>query len=66
MNCVTGVCSREIIYMFLVGQVSGFVENFNIEIFSDTINVINIKLFMVVLNTELYLFITLSITLTLF
>ena len=24
----TAVCSREIIYMFLVGQVSGLVENF--------------------------------------
>ena len=33
MNCVTGVCSREIIYMFLVGQVSGLVGNVNIQIF---------------------------------
>ena len=64
MNCVTGVCSREIIYMFLVSQVSGFVENFNIEIFSDTINVINVKLCMMVLHVELYLLITLSVTLT--
>ena len=39
--CDTGVCSREIMYMSLVGQVSGFVENYNIAIFSDTI-VINV------------------------
>ena len=64
--CISGVCSREIIYMFLVSQVSGLVENFNIGNFSDTINVISVKLCMVVLHTELYLFITLSVTLTLF
>ena len=39
MNCVTGVCSRGIINMFLVGQVSGLVENCNIGVFSDTMNV---------------------------
>ena len=38
------VCSRKIIYLFLVLQVSGPVENYNIEIFSDTINVISVKL----------------------
>ena len=66
VNCVTGVCSREIIHMFLVGQVSGLVENFNIGIFSDTMNVTNVKLYMVVLHIELYLFIANSVTLTLF
>ena len=50
------MCSREIIDMFLVGQVSGLVENFNIGIFSDTINGINVKLCMMVLNIELHLF----------
>ena len=40
MNCATDVCSREIIYMLLVSQVSGLVENFNTGIFSDTINVV--------------------------
>ena len=30
--------------MFFVGLVSGLVENFNIGIYSDTINVINVKL----------------------
>ena len=30
MNCATLVCSREIIYMVLVGQVSWLVENLNI------------------------------------
>ena len=34
--------------MFLVSLVSGLVENFNIGIFSDTINVINVKLCMMV------------------
>ena len=57
----SGVCSREIINMFLVGQVSGLVENFNIGIFSDTMNVIHVKLCII----ELYLFITLSMTFTL-
>ena len=52
--------------MVWVGQVSGLVKNFNTGIFSDTINVINVKLCMMVLHTELYLFITLSVILTLF
>ena len=62
----SGVCSREIIFMFWVGQVSGLVKNFMIGFFSDTINVINVKLCMVLLHIALYLFITLSVTLTLF
>ena len=66
MNCATCVCSREMIYMFLCGQASGLVENFNIGIFSDTMNVINVKRCTVVVHIELYLFITLSMTLTLF
>ena len=41
--------------MLYVGQVSGLVEDFNIGIFSDTINVINIKLSMMVLHIEFYL-----------
>ena len=43
--------------MFLVGQVSGLVENFNFRIYSDTMNVINVKLCTMVLLIELYLFI---------
>ena len=50
--------------MFLVGQVSGIIENFNLGISLDTINVINFKLCIIVLHVELYLFITLSVTLT--
>ena len=46
-----GVYSREIINVFLVGQVSGLLENLNIGIFSDTISVINVKLCMMVLLT---------------
>ena len=60
MNCVTGVWFREL------GQVAGLVRNFNIGIFFDTINIINVKLGMVVQQIELYQFITLSVTLTLF
>ena len=64
--CNVGVYSREMINMFFVSQVSGLVENLNIAIYSDNINVINIKLCMMVLLTELYLFIPLSVTLTIF
>ena len=66
MNCVTGECSMEIIYMFMVVQVSWLVESFNMEIFSYTINVINVKLCVIVQHVELYLFIVFSVTLTLF
>ena len=43
---------------------SGHVENFDNGIFSHTINVINVKLCVMVLHIELYLFITLSMALT--
>ena len=54
--------------MFLVGQVSGLIIiNFRIWIFSDTLNVINVKLFMMApLSIEFYLFIPLSLTWTIF
>ena len=39
---------------------------FNTEIFSDTIHVINVTLYMVVLHIKLYLFITPPVTLTYF
>ena len=64
MKCVTGVYSRELICMFLDGQVTGLGRN--IRIYSDTINVINIKLCKMVLLIELYLFIPISVTLTIF
>ena len=41
--CVCDLYSTEIIAKFLVGQMSGFVENFNIGIFSDSVNVIHVK-----------------------
>ena len=37
MICATGVYSREIISMFLVDQVSGLVENFNVGILADIV-----------------------------
>ena len=52
--------------MFLVSQMSGLVKNFKIWIFSDTINVINVKLCTMILLIELQLFIALSVTLTIF
>ena len=64
--CDSGVRSREIIYMFLVGQVSWLAKHFNTGIFSDIVNVINVKLCMAVQHIELYLFITLSVAWTLF
>ena len=58
--------SREIMNTFLVGQVPVRVKNLKTRIFSDTINVINVKLCMMVLLIKLYLFISLSVTLTIF
>ena len=52
--------------MFFIGQVSGLVKNLNIGIYSDTIHMINVKLYMMVLLTVLYLFIPFSVTLTIF
>ena len=56
------MCSREIIYIFLIGEVSELVKKLNIGIFPETVNVINVNLCMVVLHIKLYLFITLSMT----
>ena len=44
----------------------GPAENFNVAIFSDTVNVINVKLCMMVLLTELYMFMPLSVAFTIF
>ena len=60
--CAPGIHSKEINRMFLVIQVSGFVKNFNIGIYSDTANMIYVKLCMAVLPIELYLSIQLSVT----
>ena len=54
--CVTGAHSREII-TFFISQVSGLVKNFNTRVYAHTINVIEIKLCMMELLIELYLFI---------
>ena len=60
------VYSMEIISVFFVDQVSWLVENFNIGIYLDTMNVVNVKLCLMVLLIELYLFISLLVTLTIF
>ena len=52
--------------MFFVGQMSWIVENFNIRICSDTVNVIYVKLCMMVLLIELYVFIAFSVALSIF
>ena len=60
--------SRVIIdmFLFLFGEVSELVENFNIRIYSDIVNMINVKLGMMVLLIEVYLLIPLAVTLTMF
>ena len=60
------VFSRAKISIFFVGQVSRLEENVNIGIYSDTINVINVKLCVWIQLTELYLFMPPSMTLTIF
>ena len=52
--------------MFFAGQVSGLLENFNIKIYPDTINVINVNLCMMLVLIELYVLMPLSMTLTIF
>ena len=64
--CDSGEYSREINSMFFVGQVSGLVENFSIGIYSNNINLINVKLCVMLLLIDLYLYISLSVTLTIF
>ena len=48
------------------GRLSGCGKNFNVAIFSDTINIINVKLCMMIVLIELYPFIILSVTLIVF
>ena len=48
------------------GRMSACGNNFNVAIFSDTINTINVKLCMMVVLTELYPFIPLSVVLIVF
>ena len=64
--CESSVYSREIINMLFVCQVYGPVKNFNIGIFWDTINVINVKLYMIVLFIKLYMFKPHSLILNIF
>ena len=64
--CDSCVYSRNIITLFWASLVSGLVENLTSGIFSDVIKMIKVKLCMMVLLIELYLFIPLSVTLTLF
>ena len=66
MICVTLVCIQGRYLTFFTCQVAGLVENFNIVIYSDTINVINLKLCMMILLIEFFLCIPLSVTLTIF
>ena len=52
--------------MFSLVKCLGLLKMYYIGIYSDSINVINVKLCMIVLLIELYLFILLSVTLTYF
>ena len=58
------VYSRRSLTSFSVSQVSAFVENFNIEIYSDTTSMIYGILCMRALLIELYLFTPLSVIFT--
>ena len=58
--------SREIVNFFSSVKCLGLSKTFNIGIFSDSINVVNVKLCMMVQLIELYLFIPLSVTLTIY
>ena len=55
--CDSGVYPVVIINMLFVSQVSLHVKNFNIWVYLCTINVMNVKLCMMVLLIELYMFI---------
>ena len=46
--------------------ISSWLKNFNIVILSDTMNVLNVKLCIMILFFELYWFIPLTVTLTIF
>ena len=48
------------------GRLSVYGENFIVAIFSDTINMLNVKLYTMVVLTEHYPFIPLSVTLIVF
>ena len=63
--CDSDVYSREIISIFVSVKCLRLLKT-NIGIYSDTINAINFKLCMVILLIEIYLFIPLSVTLTVF
>ena len=65
---MTGVYlnGREIIHMFFIIQVSVLIKSFNIGIYSDAINGINVKLCLMVLVIGPYQSIPLSMTLTIF
>ena len=64
--CGFSVYSREMLSMFLVHQVSVLVKNFHIRIFSDIINMINVKVYMKVLFIEIFLFMLFSVILTIY
>ena len=66
MICATGVFSREIISILSLVMYPGLFKTFSFRIYSDTITVINVKLCMMVLLIELYLFGPLSMTVTIF
>ena len=64
MIYVTGVYSVEITQMFWLVKCLSLSKTLTTWIFSDNMNVINVKLCMMILLIELYLFILLAVTLT--
>ena len=67
MICVTPVCIQgRLINIFSSVKCLGLLKTFNIGIYSDSKNVINVKLYMMILLIELDLFIPVSVILTIF
>ena len=64
MIYVTGVYSVEITQMFWLVKCLSLSKTLTTGIFSDNMNVINVKLCMMILLIELYLFILLAVTMT--
>ena len=67
MNCATFVCIQGRYFTcFWSVRCLGLSKSLTIGFSQTTINVINVKICVVVLHIELYLLVTLSVTLTLF
>ena len=58
--------SHETVYIMISVELASMAKKICIAIFSDTINVTGVRIYMRILLTELYLFIPFSMTVTIF